>query len=269
MADNPQVSVEIQDDSSPTLATSALQSTLNTQVGIVTETAPASDTAASGLNGRLQRIAQRLTSIFTTQTDGSQQSKIRGNTDGTLIGNVGDSLKVTSAAPSLPATFIVTATGISSGNNRSMISLVNTTGSTVVVRIREIWIKSVQITGVTGVVVNFELNRITNHSAGTLLTPVAFDLSDSLNASVSARTGSTISGVESLIKRWLWSSDEWGPGPQDNETNEHTAQNTVPHYEDSGLWKAITLRANQGIHIKQVVNTTAGTFDLEIVFTQE
>jgi len=32
--------------------------------GIVTETAPASDTASSGLNGRLQRIAQRLTSLI-------------------------------------------------------------------------------------------------------------------------------------------------------------------------------------------------------------
>ena len=35
-----------------------------TLVGAVTETAPASDTASSGLNGRLQRIAQRLTSLI-------------------------------------------------------------------------------------------------------------------------------------------------------------------------------------------------------------
>lgn len=33
-------------------------------VGGVTETAPASDTASSGLNGRLQRIAQRLSSLI-------------------------------------------------------------------------------------------------------------------------------------------------------------------------------------------------------------
>jgi hypothetical protein len=33
------------------------------RVGIITETAPASDTASSGLNGRLQRIAQRITSM--------------------------------------------------------------------------------------------------------------------------------------------------------------------------------------------------------------
>ncbi len=36
----------------------------NALIGAVTETAPASDTASSGLNGRLQRIAQRLTSLI-------------------------------------------------------------------------------------------------------------------------------------------------------------------------------------------------------------
>lgn len=36
----------------------------STIIGTVTETAPASDTASSGLNGRLQRIAQRLTSLI-------------------------------------------------------------------------------------------------------------------------------------------------------------------------------------------------------------
>ncbi len=35
------------------------------KLGIVTEAAPASDTASSGLNGRLQRIAQRLTTMLT------------------------------------------------------------------------------------------------------------------------------------------------------------------------------------------------------------
>lgn len=34
------------------------------RTGIVTETAPASDTASSGLNGRLQRVAQRLSSLI-------------------------------------------------------------------------------------------------------------------------------------------------------------------------------------------------------------
>lgn len=38
--------------------------TLETALGVIAETAPASDTASAGLNGRLQRIAQRLTSLI-------------------------------------------------------------------------------------------------------------------------------------------------------------------------------------------------------------
>jgi hypothetical protein len=46
------------------LATEAKQDTQITDLGGVTEAAPATDTASSGLNGRMQRIAQRLTSLI-------------------------------------------------------------------------------------------------------------------------------------------------------------------------------------------------------------
>lgn len=46
------------------IATETTLSAQNTLIGAVTETAPASDTASSGLNGRLQRIAQRLSSLI-------------------------------------------------------------------------------------------------------------------------------------------------------------------------------------------------------------
>jgi hypothetical protein len=45
-------------------ATTTALGTTNTQIGGLTETAPATDTASSGLNGRLQRIAQRITSLI-------------------------------------------------------------------------------------------------------------------------------------------------------------------------------------------------------------
>lgn len=48
-----------------TAATAANQATQITALGALTETAPASDTASSGINGRLQRIAQRLSSLIT------------------------------------------------------------------------------------------------------------------------------------------------------------------------------------------------------------
>jgi hypothetical protein len=46
------------------LATEAKQDAEAILLGALVETAPATDTASSGLNGRLQRIAQRLTSLL-------------------------------------------------------------------------------------------------------------------------------------------------------------------------------------------------------------
>lgn len=46
------------------VATAANQTAQTPLLGAVAETAPATDTASSGLNGRLQRIAQRLTSLL-------------------------------------------------------------------------------------------------------------------------------------------------------------------------------------------------------------
>lgn len=56
----------------------ASDGTFATLSGAVTETAPASDTASSGLNGRLQRIAQRLTTllaVFPTTIDTNSGNK--------------------------------------------------------------------------------------------------------------------------------------------------------------------------------------------------
>lgn len=47
-----------------TLAAISAGPTTNALTGAVDETAPVTDTASSGLNGRLQRIAQRLTSLI-------------------------------------------------------------------------------------------------------------------------------------------------------------------------------------------------------------
>lgn len=47
-----------------TLVTRLTESDFDTKTGALTEVAPASDTASSGLNGRLQRIAQRITSLI-------------------------------------------------------------------------------------------------------------------------------------------------------------------------------------------------------------
>ena len=53
-----------EDGTTIAVATSTKQDAQSTLIGAVTETTPGSDTGSSGLNGRLQRIAQRLTSLI-------------------------------------------------------------------------------------------------------------------------------------------------------------------------------------------------------------
>lgn len=95
-------------------ATSANQTTEITLLGAVTETAPATDTASSGLNGRLQRIAQRLTSLialipssvgiawFSRISDGTDTALVTSNSelkvvDGMRNGGVYGTLSIPTA----------------------------------------------------------------------------------------------------------------------------------------------------------------------------
>lgn len=195
--------------------------------------------------------------------------QIDGSTDNTAIGNVADRLKVTSLDSEL-STFSVYATDIVIGNNKSMLSLVNTSGSTVKCKIREIRIINTQITGITGVIADFRLLRIVGHSAGTLLTVAPYDTVDSLNVSITARTGSTVTSEgTAILRRWQASTDEWGPGAADVESAAHDTQLHIPLYTKQLGTKPITLNPNEGITIKQITNSTAGQFDLLVLFTQE
>jgi hypothetical protein len=85
------------------LATETTQSAGNTLLGGVTETAPASDTASSGLNGRLQRIAQRISSLIALLP--------------TALG-AGGGLKVDGSGTALPVSGTVTVTNFGNALTR-------------------------------------------------------------------------------------------------------------------------------------------------------
>lgn len=209
--------------------------------------------------------------LNTTDTTG-----IRGGTDATVIGNTGDRLKVDASGGTQPtaeveyATFVVFGNDIATGNNKSMVSIVNTTGSTVKVKIREIRIINSQNSAVTGLVADFYLYKCVTHSVGTLLTPTAHDSTDILNASVTARTGATI-GTEGtgILKHWEWSTDEWAQGTLDSEALDHALQSLLPAFYPVPKTKPVTLNANEGLTLKCTTNTATGLFDIMITFTQE
>lgn len=65
-----------------TLNTRLSESDFDSKTGSLTETAPVTDTASSGLNGRLQRIAQRLSTLITDFTAGTYKFIMRGGNKG-------------------------------------------------------------------------------------------------------------------------------------------------------------------------------------------
>lgn len=202
---------------------------------------------------------------------------IKGATDQTHIGNVSDALKVVvqnivpiSTAETEAATFVAYGLGLAIGNNKSMMSIVNASGSTVKIRIREIRIINIQNTAVTGVVADYRLLRCTSHSSGTNITPLAHDTADTLSGSVTVKTNATITGeAANPLRRWQFSTDEWGVGASDVESNSHDTQMNRSLFDTAPKTKTITLNANEGITIKQVTNSTVGSFDILVVFTQE
>lgn len=167
------------------------------------------------------------------------------------------------------ATFSAYITDVAIAQNKSMISILNAGGSAVKIKIREIRVINVRTTATTGVVAEFQLLRITAHSSGTTITPISHDSTDTLNGSVTVRSAGTVTETAGALRRWLWSSDEWGTGATDVESFDHAFQNSLPQYKTGIKEKPFTLNAGQGLHLKEITNSTNGTFDLLIVFTQE
>lgn len=207
-----------------------------------------------------------------SDSDTTDSAGIRGGTDGTIIGNVADRMKVDAIMNSSGdlATFITALREVASANNKSLFSLVNAGGSSVKIKIRSIYLINTQNSAVTGVVANIHLYRCTGHSGGTLDTPQAADTADTLNASVTARTGATIAGEgANHLLRYEISTDEWGVGASDSESDAHTVQTLLPWYKHEPPTKPITLNAGEGITIKCTTNTTTGLFDILVIYTQE
>lgn len=225
-----------------------------------------SDSAAPGANnvGVLPAVAS---TSAPTVTNGNQVA---------LSTDLNGQLRVTSSTTgSEEQTYTVIASAITPGNNKSMLSIYNPTGSGYILKLREFYIRNAATSAVTGVAANFELHRFVSGSrptGGTSLTAniIAHDSADATPASMDARTGGTISGeVAALLDLIRMSTDEWGPGTADVESAQQAISNYLPaRAKRDGLLKPIYARAGEGLHLKFATNSTAGSIDVVFVFTK-
>jgi hypothetical protein len=164
-------------------------------------------------------------------------------------------------------TFSLADFDIAIANNKSMLAIQNT--GTSVIRIREVWIINDRTAAVTGVTGEFQVNRITSFTGGTALTPVTYDTADSLPAGITCATNATVAGEGVTLRRGRWSTDEWGTGTADVESFDHALQQIEPFWKQTPSGKALTVRQNQGVHVKFATNSTAGSFTIRLIFTTE
>lgn len=200
--------------------------------------------------------------VLVSGSDGTNARTIKTLTDGTQVTRYKEL-----------ATFTGVASDIAIGNNKSMFSIVNASGSTVTTRISGIYIINSQITSVSGVIGVFELRRITNHSVGTAITAIeTMNTADSLSSSITIRTNATVTSESTnLLWRTQFSTDELTASANlDSAFSSHIFGTMFPVWQRKDYDnKPITLNANEGLTVKFVTNSTAGTFDILVVFTQE
>ncbi len=167
-------------------------------------------------------------------------------------------------------TFFFCSGSVNVGNNKSMASIVNDSGSGKIVTIRKISVINITTSAVTGTVANFELRRITGHTSGTNITTETADTQDALPSQITGKIGATVSGEASVrFASWYKTTDDWGSGTLDAEALQTALDNVLPAYAITGEQKPIVLREGQGITIKCATNTTAGLFEILIQFTVE
>jgi hypothetical protein len=102
-----------------TVATLVTTTDFDAKIGSLTEAAPATDTASSGLNGRLQRIAQRITSLI-AQIPATLGQKTMANSLAVVVASDQSAVAVSSNAATPPSATTMQAAATGSGNGTNL-----------------------------------------------------------------------------------------------------------------------------------------------------
>lgn len=161
-------------------------------------------------------------------------------------------------------THVALADAVAFVQNKHHISLLNAAASGVTVRIHQIRYVNLSLTAVTGVGVRFDIKKITAHSGGTPLTPEKFDANNAaLPAGVTARTGATSVTEGAILMPIALNNDEIPL----TLLNANAQNNNIFFNELKS--QPFVLREGEGVTVKQITNTTVGSFAWLIVFSVE
>src|SRR5574343_9839 len=170
----------------------------------------------------------------------------------------------------MAATYTANFQDIPFGNNKSLATIFNGTGSGKVLNIyRIVCLNNQQVAVANGVVTTIEIRRITASTGGSTITAIKHDTNSAdLPAQVTVTTGATDTVGADTFRRFMWSTDE----PIFNATTIDEWQ-CIPVFNtvwDSGYAETnidpIVCREGYGIVVKSPGSNTQGQLDIFIEF---
>ena len=164
-------------------------------------------------------------------------------------------MKVTAAVQPL---FLALADNVAFAQNKHHISIFNAADSTNIIRLERLHFVNLSLAAVTGVGIRFDVKRTTGQSGGTALTSTPYDTADlsRLNTSkVRVATGATI--VEGALRYpVVTNNDEIGL----TAATQPGLLSRVNVFTSEGNVKRGVLRPGEGLTVKQITNSTVGSF---------
>lgn len=164
-----------------------------------------------------------------------------------------------------PATFIALADAVSFAANKQKFALMNAADSGVVLTVQKLFLINLQLGNVTGAMIRENVMRITSLSGGTAITPQTMDSTNTaLPAEVTCATNCTVT-EGAIMFPLTFTNDEVGATQAASTATALLAgTNWMPEGSET---QGLRLREGEGITVKQITNSTVGSFAYMVVFT--
>jgi hypothetical protein len=164
-----------------------------------------------------------------------------------------------------PDTYYAYVDNVVPALNKHHIGIFNASGSGKVVQCRKLFCVNLHTALITGVILRFDVRKITALTGGSAITPVkANTLSPNLPAQITSSSAPTAVGTETLLFPWLTLSEE---NPTAQAITTAVYQQAVNILAEGGTVQEYTLREGEGLSVKQITSSTVGSFGWILVFT--
>jgi hypothetical protein len=163
-------------------------------------------------------------------------------------------------------TYYAVADAVAFANTKTHFSIVNESGSGVLISIRKLFPINVSIGALTGAALRMEARKLTAHSGGTAITAQSCDSTNpALPAQVTIKTNGTPTGTTLLYPFIITTEEETATAALTKNVFQ-AMTNLQPEGPEQQEYR---LREGEGFSIYQSTNATVGSFAWFMVFTVE